>query len=58
MNRLFSFKSIREVLMWGMSSNGHLYVAGWDFGDKSCQTRRKIGASGFIFLSISQIIFR
>ncbi len=26
-----------------MKANGHLYVVGRDFEEKSCQTRRKVG---------------
>ena len=27
-----------------ITANGHLYVVGRDFEEKSCQTRRKVGA--------------
>ncbi len=31
-------------LYFKMPYNGHLYVVGRDFEEKSCQTRRKVGA--------------
>ncbi len=36
---------IRKVLILNLVANGHLYVVGQDFWKKSCQTRRKVGAT-------------